>query len=115
MSKKKGTGLPDVTLESVGCVSALECESFRLSACVSMTSTDVARLLDALAGIVKSDVGEQYQKASALLRKKILTVAFTAPIASCGRVKLVPDFDNEKMQKKIYDGYQAKLSNLEAN
>lgn len=90
-----------VKLDSVGCVSALEFVGMRLSACVQMTTTDIARLVEALSATAPQKDAPVYAAALKLLQRKIKNVSFTAPIASCGRVKLVPDLDDVNARKKF--------------
>ena len=92
---------PDVSVASLGCVSALEFVGIRLSACVSLTTTDVARLLEALSEGAKPEVSEVYASAVNALRRRVRTLGFTAPIASCGRVKLTPDLDDTDVQAEF--------------
>ena len=87
---KTETEKPDVTLESVGWVSALEFSAHRLSACVGLSNTHLARLLDALAEVSHPEKAAAYKKAAKMLERKSAILLFTAPIASGGRVELTP-------------------------
>lgn len=92
---------PDIKLESVGCVSALEFVGLKLSACVNLTSTDIIRVIESLNTNSDAAINDAYKLVIRSLGKKIKTVSFTSPIAGCGRVTLVPDLKNKNIQNKF--------------
>jgi hypothetical protein len=80
----------DITLSSIGCVSALEFSGKRLSACVNITTMDLARIVEALQKKARKKDALVYKGMDKILRQQIKTVEFSAVIASGGRVDLAP-------------------------
>lgn len=82
-------------MEDVGCVTALEFEHARLSACLAFDMCDVRRILETIKASLPEKHAPAFDAVDRLLKLGMPSVVFTSPISSSGRVKLVADLDQK--------------------
>jgi hypothetical protein len=90
MKKKTHTVLK---VDDVGCVTALEFEHARLSACLAFDMCDVRRVLEAIKASLPEKHAPAFDAVDKLLKPGMPSVVFTSPISSSGRVKLVTELE----------------------
>ena len=79
-----------VEVKSVGSLVSIECQGKKMSGRFNLTSTDLARLVEAVASQYPNKHAAAFAMMDKVLRSDIQMITALAPICGSGRIRLEP-------------------------